>query len=75
LLALDADDGIVRSFEQAATSLGVPLKVVRDTCRGELKRYESRLILIRPDQYVVWSGDTQPDDVRALVRRTVGRAE
>jgi 2-polyprenyl-6-methoxyphenol hydroxylase-like FAD-dependent oxidoreductase len=73
LLALDADDGVVRNFEQAAKSLGVPLEAVRDTYRGELKRYESRLILIRPDQYVVWSGDTQPDDVHALMGKAIGR--
>ena len=73
LLALDADDGIVQNFEQAARPLGVPFKAVRDTCRGELKRYESRLILVRPDQYVVWTGDTPPDDVRALVRTAIGR--
>jgi hypothetical protein len=72
LLALDADDGIVENFDQAARSLGVPLKAVRDSCRGELTRYESRLILIRPDQYVAWRSDTPPDDVRALVRRAVG---
>ena len=72
LLALDADDRTVQIFEQAAKSLCVPLKIVRDTCRGEA--YESRLILIRPDQYVVWTGETQPDDVRAVIGRAVGRA-
>lgn len=73
LLALDADDGIVQNFEQAARSLGVPFKAVRDTCREDLTRYESRLILIRPDQYVVWTGDTPPDDVRALMAKAIGR--
>jgi 2-polyprenyl-6-methoxyphenol hydroxylase-like FAD-dependent oxidoreductase len=73
LLALDADDRTVQSFEQAGESLCVPLKVVRDTCGGELTRYESLLILIRPDQYVVWTGDTPPDDVRALLARATGR--
>jgi 4-hydroxyisophthalate hydroxylase len=73
LLALDADDRTVQTFEQAANSLCVPLRIVRDTCRGELTRYESRLILIRPDQYVVWTGDTQPGDVRALLAKAAGR--
>ena len=72
LLALDADERTVQSFELAARSLGVPFKVVRDARRGELKRYESRLVLIRPDQYVVWTGEAQPDDVRALMGRVVG---
>jgi 4-hydroxyisophthalate hydroxylase len=73
LLALDADDGTVQSFEREARSLGLPLKVVRDARQGERKRYESRLILVRPDQYVVWTGDTKPDDVRALMGKVSGR--
>ena len=73
LLALDADYGIVAAFEQAARSLGVPLKTVRDARHGELTRYESSLILIRPDQYVVWSGETPPYDVRALLGKAAGR--
>ena len=73
LIALDADDGPVRNFEQTARSLRVPLKVLRDGRTGGLERYEARLILVRPDQYVVWSGDTQPDDVRALIGKATGR--
>jgi 2-polyprenyl-6-methoxyphenol hydroxylase-like FAD-dependent oxidoreductase len=81
LLVLDENEyknegaGDRASFEQAAKALCVPLKVVRDTCREELKRYESRLILIRPDQYVVWTGDAPPDDVRALLAMATGRGE
>jgi hypothetical protein len=73
LLALDADDGVVAAFEQAAKSLGVPLKTVRDARQREMTRYESSLILIRPDQYVVWSGEAAPHDVRALMGKAVGR--
>jgi 2-polyprenyl-6-methoxyphenol hydroxylase-like FAD-dependent oxidoreductase len=73
LLALDADDSAVQGFERETRSLGVPLEVIRDTWQGERKRYEARLILVRPDQYVVWTGDTPPDDVRALMRKVAGR--
>ena len=73
LLALDAEDRVVQSFEQAARSFGVPLTVIRDVCSDELKRYESRLILVRPDQYVVWNGDTPPRDIRALLAKATGR--
>jgi hypothetical protein len=28
---------------------------------------------VRPDQYVVWIGDTAPADVRGLMAKVVGR--
>ncbi len=72
LLAFGAEDHTVEAFQQAAQSLGVPLKVVRDTYEGERQAYESRLILIRPDQYVVWAGDEPPHDPSGLLRRVAG---
>ena len=74
LLAFDASDGAVAAFEQAAGALGIPLKVVRDSYAEPRKGYESRLILVRPDQYVVWCGDSAPGDARGLMAKVVGRA-
>jgi hypothetical protein len=73
LLAFDADDGTVTSFEQAAQGLGVPLKIVRDSYGGGREVYEARLILVRPDQYVVWTGDQGPSNAQAIVAKAVGR--
>jgi 4-hydroxyisophthalate hydroxylase len=72
LLAFDVDDGAVRPFEQAAKSLGVPLSVIHDDYRDERAEYGSRLVLVRPDQYVAWTGDESPVDAAALIRRVVG---
>jgi 4-hydroxyisophthalate hydroxylase len=72
LLAFSAEDATVQAFEQAASARKVPLKVVRDTYEGERSDYESPLVLVRPDQYVVWAGDSLPGDVDGLIKKVVG---
>jgi hypothetical protein len=74
LLALDAPEPAVRGFEEAAGFVGVPLTVVRDTADGERADYGARLILVRPDQFVAWTGDVAPQDVDGLLARVTGRA-
>jgi hypothetical protein len=73
LLAFGVDDAAVKPFEQAAASLKIPFKVVRDTCADGRSKYETRMILVRPDQYIAWAGDSAPSDVVALMRRVAGR--
>jgi 2-polyprenyl-6-methoxyphenol hydroxylase-like FAD-dependent oxidoreductase len=72
LLALGTHDGAEQRFRAEAASLGLPLNVIRDTCDEGREAYESRLILVRPDQYVVWCGDEAPADVAGLLRRVSG---
>jgi 2-polyprenyl-6-methoxyphenol hydroxylase-like FAD-dependent oxidoreductase len=73
LLALDADDRAVQSLVEAARQSGLPLEVVRDTYGGSREDYESRLVLVRPDQYVVWAADAAPDDPGGLMARVAGQ--
>jgi hypothetical protein len=73
LLALDADAASVAALESAAAGRHVPLRVVRDTFAGGRERYESRLVLVRPDQYVVWAADSAPPDAAALLARVSGQ--
>ena len=73
LLAWDADPVGVIAFEQAAATSGVPLTVVRDTYADGRAAYGSRLILVRPDQFVVWVGDEPPADAAAVLRTVTGR--
>jgi 4-hydroxyisophthalate hydroxylase len=72
LLALGAPEAAVRGFEEAAGAAGVPLTVVRDTATDERADYGARLILVRPDQFVAWTGDLPPDDVPGLLARVTG---
>ena len=55
LLALGAHPDSVRAFRDAAAELNMPLTVVEDSAEGEAARYEARLVLVRPDQFVAWS--------------------
>jgi hypothetical protein len=73
LLALDAGDDAVQALEAAARCAGVPLTVVRDTLAGGREAYGARLVLVRPDQYVAWTGDAAPDDPARLWATVTGR--
>jgi 2-polyprenyl-6-methoxyphenol hydroxylase-like FAD-dependent oxidoreductase len=74
LLAFGADDNTTAAFEQAAQSLRVPLKIIRDSYDGGRKDYEARLILVRPDRYVAWTGDNMAESAQAVIAKAVGRA-
>ena len=73
LLAFDADDRSVQAFEAAAKALHVPLKTVRDSYGGGREAYEARMILVRPDRYIAWTGARAPGDATALLAKAVGR--
>ena len=73
LFAFDGDGQTAASFEKAARTLGVPLKIVCDSFADGRTAYEAKLILVRPDRYVAWIADRAPDDTAAILRKVVGR--
>jgi 2-polyprenyl-6-methoxyphenol hydroxylase-like FAD-dependent oxidoreductase len=73
LLALDPDEEAVTSLASAARQAQVPLKVIRDSFDDGREHYASRLVLVRPDQYVVWAADAAPADPAALFARVAGQ--
>lgn len=74
LIALGEDQNPAAAFQAAATDLGTPLQVIADTLGGPRAAYGQRLILIRPDQYVAWTGNDPPADATAVLRRAIGAA-
>jgi hypothetical protein len=74
LLAFDAPAGSASAFASAASALDIPLTLIEDSFAGEREEYAARLILVRPDQYIVWAGDGLPGDVDGLLKKVVGRA-
>ncbi len=73
LVALDADNGATESFRHAAAELGVPLKIVRDTAAEGREKYEARLVLVRPDDFVAWTSNDAPADAAVVLRRAIGK--
>ena len=73
LLAFGADDAAIRPIEEAAKAARVPLKIVRDTYAAGREAYGVRLMLVRPDQYVVWTGDAAPAEPRQIIEKVAGR--
>lgn len=69
LIALDAPDGAAEKFEDAAATLDIPFDLVIDSYADGREEFGARLILVRPDQYVVWCGDTPPTNAEYLLHK------
>ncbi len=72
LLAFDADEGAVAQLQSAADRAGLPLAIVSDTAADGRERYGSRLVLVRPDQFVAWAAQDAPSDADALMAQAIG---
>ena len=72
LVALDAPPEATRAFQQAATALGLPLTTIESDDGPDQAKYKSRLVLVRPDQFVAWSGNELPGDPAAILSRAIG---
>ena len=70
LLAFDAPAGQAQKIVQAAASPSIPLKLVEDSFSGGREAYGRRLILVRPDQFIAWTGDAAPDAISLLGKAT-----
>jgi 2-polyprenyl-6-methoxyphenol hydroxylase-like FAD-dependent oxidoreductase len=58
LLAIGAPKSAVEAFREAAAALSLPITIVMADSEGEASRYGAKLVVVRPDQFVAWVGDT-----------------
>lgn len=58
------DQATLTAFGQAAKAMGVPLDI--------RPRADGPAILVRPDHFVAWSGESTPDSADAILRRATG---
>jgi 2-polyprenyl-6-methoxyphenol hydroxylase-like FAD-dependent oxidoreductase len=68
LLNIAAAPGEAEALAASARAAGVPLRTVDVTAYGLRDRYGADLVLVRPDRYVAWRGDGEPDDVDLWAR-------
>lgn len=74
LLALGARPTDIEAFSDAAQQLGIPLSILSDNGEEARHAYEAALVLVRPDQFVAWSGDKANPDAAEILKRAVGAA-
>jgi hypothetical protein len=72
LFGFGVEEELEESFGAAAEELGVPLKIVEDTREDGREKYGAALVLVRPDQFVAWAGDSTAD-AKAILARAIGR--
>jgi len=72
LLAFDAAEADVAAFMEAAKAQCVPLKVLRDTFTEGRGAYEARLVLVRPDAFVAFAGDSPTLDAAKIIAAAIG---
>ena len=70
LLAFDTDEASIEGFASAAEARGLALNIIRDSYADGRKDYEAKMILVRPDQFISWCGNSVDDPDAVLARAT-----
>jgi 4-hydroxyisophthalate hydroxylase len=75
LLAVGTSQTDRQLWQEAADSAGIPLTIIHQDAGTDSDRYESAWVLIRPDQYVAWTGASpsiDAVDIRSLLQHLRG---
>lgn len=66
LVALGQPNAVTAAWQACADGLGIPLQVVHTARDGNAARLDCGLALIRPDQFIAWTGEHSPDPALIL---------
>jgi 2-polyprenyl-6-methoxyphenol hydroxylase-like FAD-dependent oxidoreductase len=66
-------DANAEAFREAGRELGVPVKVLDLPSKPAMDLYQTRLMLVRPDQHIAWRGDEPPSDWHNVLCIVIGR--
>src|SRR5205807_8715825 len=61
------------AFREAGRKLQIPMTTIDVPDEPAWDLYQTRLILVRPSQYIAWSGNFVPNNVRGLLCAVAGR--
>jgi 4-hydroxyisophthalate hydroxylase len=64
LLAFGTDEAERQVLADAAHAAGVPLKILHQAIGSEADRYDTPWVLVRPDQFIAWVGESLQVDVQ-----------
>lgn len=74
LLEFGGDDGRAAAFEDAARTLNIPLKIIRDSAAEGREAYTASAVLVRPDHFVAWTSNEAPHQpAAAVLQKVTGR--
>jgi hypothetical protein len=72
LLRLNGSKADTSAFTHVAEQRGVPLTTLDVPLKEARELYGRDLILVRPDRYIAWRGDSVPQDVDAVFATVTG---
>ena len=72
LIELTGNSDGAAKFGAAAASRGIPLNILEIEDPGLKEAYDIEAILVRPDEFIAWSGSINGDDAGQILDRVVG---